>query len=211
MKPRTRWTAVIAGCVAAAAVTAAAVYMIPNSPEVALAPTAKAVSLPVDRPSRTHGASVDFTSSSVSGTSMADAMSRMSTKVSLPSTSSVGEPTKVVLDETNRELTGKYGLLVTYASGIRLLVVPGTIDIDRAQEATGWGSFDDGRKELFEVRTIAGRKSIVNPGGIQTTAAAHRVEPVVTWNSNGMVYTLTSSGSDPVGLSELLSVAQSMK
>jgi hypothetical protein len=142
--------------------------------------------------------------------SLGEALAAIGTRLSLPSTATAGIPVKVVMDETSRANTGRYGVLILYDTGIKLFIQPGQKDTKAMQKESS-ATFEDGRAQPFELRSIQGRSSLVTSRGVQVVGRRrYAVSPRLVWNADGMTYTMTTS-SEKVSLGQLLEAADSIR
>jgi|GEM_PF-5432215 len=157
-----------------------------------------------------HGSEVDLVTDAPS-VDLATAFTKIGGPVTLPSTSSAGEISKVVVDETASDEEGNPGLLIQYASGIVLTVSPGETDLDAAASAE-FAPFKDGRKRAADVVVENGRRIFVLQGGIQTARAGSeaRVPSRVMWNQDGYTYSAIAE-SDTVTTGSLIRVMNSVR
>lgn len=154
--------------------------------------------------------------------------------VSLPDASVLGEPVKVVLNETVRDRSGKgrVGLMILYESGVKLLVSPGALDLqERMDSFEGALPFRDGRSSPYEMQVVADRPALVAAAGVQYQGSAEiEVEANLIWNVGDAHYWLkaprpaepsvSASGSrtdgetralsESIGIDDLIAVAESL-
>jgi hypothetical protein len=158
-----------------------------------------------------HGSGGDALDWDTPGITLAEALSQMGGTVALPPASVVGEPQKVVLDETARDETGNPGLLILYSSGIKLMVSPGGTDLGR-EAAADFAPFEDKRAKAFELVVDRGTPRMVTRGGVQVIRGGSRSEvmPRVTWNLDGYTYAAVGTSQD-VTIGELMKVANGIR
>lgn len=163
---------------------------------------------PSGRLAAVHGVPADALDWSDSGLPLSKALKESGLSPALPQAEAAGHIVKVALDETGGDGTGRLGLLVLYDSGVKLKIAPGNQDVPgqfiRGRNAS---RFRDGREGAFEMATIAGRKTLVLPPGIQTSETGDYAVPArVSWDSGNLAYTLESS-SPTASIDALLRLA----
>lgn len=147
-----------------------------------------------------------------SGVTIEEALKKVNSDVSLPSSLVVGEIIKVVLSDQNYAETGKWGMGVLYDSGIKLWIQPGEEDLERTINEKV-APYSDSRENAFVRQNIGGRETLVGKGGFQIIDNENtrvRAHPILLWNKNGMKYQLRTN-SDTVTVGDLKKAAESIK
>lgn len=148
--------------------------------------------------SPSHGVPADALDWSNGGMSLDAALASSGLSVSMPSSSAVGIPSKIVLDETSRDERGRCGVMILFTSGVKLKVAPGETDLQARYNAIGADPFTDGRKKPFEFATVGGRQALLLRNGVQRSqhGGDSPVRSRVTWNMNGLTYVLEGASDD---------------
>lgn len=157
-----------------------------------------------------HGVPADALDWSDDGVPLEEAIARSGLVAVLPPKAVAGSPSKVVLDETSRDASGRGGFMILYSSGIKLKVSPGETDLQQQFDRPGADPFVDGRSEAHEIATIGGRPALLLRNGIQRSARSDFVvRSRVTWNMSGVTYVIEAD-SDDTPVESLLRIAESM-
>lgn len=145
-----------------------------------------------------HGVAADALDWSNDGMSLDAALATSGLSISMPSSSVVGLPTKIVLDETSQDERGRCGVMILFTSGIKLKVAPGETDLQARYDAKGADPFTDGRKMPFEFAMVGSRKALLLRNGVQRPLHGEDspVRSRVTWNMNGLTYVLEGASDD---------------
>jgi hypothetical protein len=115
------------------------------------------------------------------------------------------------VDDWDGKTPAEYGLLVLYASGVKLMVQPGEMDLDAKVRAGTETVFTDDSPTHYTLDNVAGKRALVVTGGTQVlTVGRYAVPHMVIWNDDGFTYKLQA---DPEGVSldTLLRVARSVR
>jgi hypothetical protein len=142
--------------------------------------------------------------------SLAEALGRIPRHLPLHDVAVTGDAVRAEVDDWDGKAPAEYGLLVLYASGVKLMVQPGEMDLDEKVKAGGEAVFTDGATTHYLVDTIAGRRALVVTGGTQVlTVGEYAVPNMVVWNDAGFTYKLQAD-TGTVPLDTLVSIARSV-
>lgn len=179
-------------------------------------------------PTRFHGVAVDRLDNPLEPSlSLDEAVAKTGLELYLPSVAVVGRPVKVVMNETVTDPggEGRVGFMVLYDSGVKLIVAPGSIDLQQRNLSLSDAlPFKDGRALPYELKTVSNRPTLVGRAGIQYQGDAEITTGAnLVWNMGDANYWLRAPAppaatSDdelaasvpPIGISDLTKIAESM-
>lgn len=157
-----------------------------------------------------HGVPADALDWSDDGIPLEEAIEKSGLLAALPPETVAGSPSKVVLDETSRDASGRCGFMILYSSGVKLKMSPGETDLQQQFDRPGADPFVDGRSEAHEIATIEGRPALLLRNGVQRSARSGSVvRSRVTWNMSGVTYVI-EAGSDDTPVESLVRIVESM-
>lgn len=154
--------------------------------------------------------------SSFKGVSLEEGLGVASPAIKLPDGDLVGKPVKVIVfppEETERDRTG---LLIAYAKGVRLQVLPGRTSAEAldviAQVASAPDNYTDSspRPRVIDVNGHdafargAGEQVLVSQGPIP-------VNNVVAWMDGDTLYSLQTESGSEITLDQLVKAAESVR
>lgn len=157
-----------------------------------------------------HGMPADRLDWDESGIPLNEAIRRSGLAVTLPDDTLLGQPEKVVVDETSADASGRMGIMIRYSGGVKLKVGPSETDLAVLAGRPGAAPFRDGRARPFSEGQVKGLPALLLKEGTQTVRAnaESEVPARIIWNMNGCTYQLESA-EPRVTLDTLVRIASS--